>query len=117
MTDDRMVQDHTAYPNITRLTLDMVGYNGGLHALRVPGGSAETDVKRLLDECLGADGVYHENLVALNHWLGNLTEDEFMTVADGEESEVAAILAKAPSMGDPGDAAADFIDQIYEHCI
>lgn len=112
-----MVQDHTAYPNITRLTLDMVGYNGGLHVLRAPEIGAEADVKRLLDECLGADGVYHENLVALDAWLGALSEDEFFTVADGEETEVAALLAGAPSMGDLEDTAADFINSIYEHCI
>lgn len=112
-----MEQNHKAYPHITRLTLDMVGYNGGLHVLRAPEIGAEADVKRLLDECLGADGVYHDNLKALDDWLGNLEHDDFMTVADGEESETRALLAKAPVMGDPEDTAADFIDSIYEHCI
>ena len=117
MDKEAEAQDHRAYPNITRLTLDMVGYNGGLHVLRTPDIGAEQDVKNKLDECLGAEGVYHDDLAALDAWLGTLTEDEFMTIADGEESEVAAILARAPSIGDPEDTAADFINGIYEHCI
>jgi hypothetical protein len=112
-----MVQDHTAYPNITRLTLDMVACNGGLHRLRKPEIGAEQDVKNLLDECLGAEGVYHEDLAALDRWLSSLTEEQFMTVADGEETEVATILEAAPRIGDSEDTVREFIDQIYEHCI
>lgn len=112
-----MNQDHKAYPNITKLTLDMVGYNGGLHVFRAPEIGAENEVKNLLDECLGAEGVYHVELKALDDWLGTLSEEEFMIVADGDEDEVATILARAPSWGDPEDSVADFLNQIYEHCI
>ena len=85
--------------------------------MRAPDIGAEADVKRLLDECLGAEGVYHDNLKALDDWLGTLNEDQFMTVADGEETEMQAILAEAPSMGDPEDTAADFHNTIYDHCV
>ncbi|QDP54392.1 MAG: hypothetical protein Unbinned4120contig1000_44 [Prokaryotic dsDNA virus sp.] len=112
-----MIQDHKAYPNITRLTLDMVAYNGGLHRLRATHIGAVQDVKNKLDECLGADGIYHDDLKKLDDWLGSLSEDQFMTVADGEESEMQALLNQAPNIGDPEDSASDFFNHLYEHCI
>lgn len=112
-----MIQDHTAYPNITRLVHDMSHYNGGTAARNAQRIDPDTDRERLLDECLGADGVYHENLKALDDWLGALPKDHFDTIADGEESEVAALLADAPNMGDPEDTAQDFINSLYEHTV
>lgn len=101
------------YPNITRLTLDMVGYNGGLHVLRAPEIGAEQDVKHKLWDVLAT--VSGGDLTGLDAWLGTLTDDQFLTVADGEHSEMMAILSAAPSVD--GEAAADLLDRIYEHCI
>lgn len=112
-----MPQDHKAFPNITRLTLDMIGYNGGLHVLRAPEIGAEAEVKRLLDECIGAEGVYYDDLSVLDAWLGTLNDKEFMIVADGEEKEIEVILSRAPSMNSPEDTVSGFIDSIYDHCI
>lgn len=101
------------YPNITRLTLDMVGYNGGLHVMRAPDIGAEQDVKNLLWELLGT--VSADDLTNLDAWLGTLTDEQFLTVADGEHSEMLAILSAAPAVN--GETAAALLDRIYEHCI
>lgn len=108
-----MNQDHAAYPKITQACLDMIGYNGGLHRFRAD--DPEADVKRLLDEYLGSDGTYAEDLDKIEAWLAGLTEDQFMLVCDGEESEVQALLATAPAIGES--TAAEFFDGMYEHCI
>lgn len=112
-----MTQNHTAFPNITNLTLDMVGYNGGLHVLRTPEIGAEQDVENKLDEILGAEGIYHDDLAALDTWLGNLSKEDFFTVAAGEVSEVEALIKTAPVMGDVENSTKAFLSNIYEHCI
>ena len=95
----------------------MVSYNGGLHRLRAPEIGAEADVKRLLDECLSADGVYHDDLHMLDQWLGALSEDDFLTVADGEETHMQAVFSTAPMIFEGEATAQDFINRIYEKCI
>jgi hypothetical protein len=95
----------------------MVGYNGGLHALRAPEIGAEADVKQKLDEILGTEGVYHADLASLDTWLGTLNDSQFITIADGEESEVAELFRGAPLLGDVEDSASAFINNIYDHCI
>jgi len=111
-----MSQDHKAFPRIARLAGDMVHHNGGT-AGRVFAGIADpqADIMRLLDEVLGAEGVYYADLQALDAWLGGLSEDDLMTVTDGEETERIAMLEAAPRMG--AASADDFINSIYEHCI
>lgn len=109
-------QDHTAYPMIAKVIGDCVHHNGGT-AGRVFAGVADpqADIMRLLDECLGAEGVYADDLKALDDWLATLPEDKLETVIDGEESEVGAILEAAPRIGDG--TAREWIDQTYEHCV
>lgn len=111
-----MTQDHKAFPHIAKLIGDCVHHNGGT-AGRVFSGIAdpEVDVMRLLDECLGAEGIYFADLKALDDWLATLSDEDFDTVTDGEESEVGALLADAPRIGDG--TAREWIDAVYEHCI
>ncbi len=107
-----MTQDHKAYPAITNVLVSAVRDNGGINRFR-----PESEVLDLLDECIGADGVYHENLERLDAWLAALSEEDLETVIGGEEEEMNAVLDSAPNLGDPEDTARDFINQCYEHCV
>jgi hypothetical protein len=108
--------NHHAFPHIARLTGQMVHNNGGTAYRNFIGvADPEADILGSLDRHLAADCVGSADLEALDHWLGSLSKADFDTVSDGEESEVSAILAVAPSI--KGEAAADFINRIYEACI
>ena len=111
-----IMQDHTAFPTISKVITDCVHHNGGTAGRNFAGiADPETDVIRLLDECLAADGVYHDDLKALDDWLAALSPYDLETVIDGEDTYVGAILASAPNIGDG--TAREWIDQTYEHCI
>ena len=108
-----MTQDHSAFPHITKLVVQMIHDAGGIHIYR-----PETKILELLDECLGADGVTFEALQPLDEWVSRLTDDEFGTASSGEESEMSAIMATAPGLSDDdSDTAAVWFNQVYEHCI
>ncbi len=119
-----MTQDHTAFPLIRKVITDCVHHNGGtagrnfdtmFHGAGIA--DPEADVLRLLDECLGAEGVYYDDLKALDDWLASLSPDDLETVIDGEDSDVGAIFSNAPAMGGVEGGARAFIDNCYEHCI
>lgn len=109
-------QDHKAYPTITKVIGDCVHHNGGTAGRNFAGiVDPQADILRLLDECLGAEGIYHDDLKALDDWLFALSDDDLDTVIDGEESEVGAILEAAPRIGEA--TAREWIDAVYEHCV
>jgi len=114
--DPSLVQDHTAYPHIDRLVREMVHQNGGTAARNAQGLDPDQWITERLDACLGAEGVYHRQLAGLDAWLGACTEEDFLTVVDGEDTEAGELLAWAPLMS-PEDSARDFINSLYEACI
>lgn len=88
------------FPNIVKATLEMSYCNGGIFR-RMPErdteGRTENDVKTALEEVLFAEGVYEDDLRAIDDWLGTITDDELSIVVDGEETEAAAIVAHSPN--------------------
>jgi len=80
-----------------KLTETMAACNGILHA-------GVVDQAALLEEAalsaVEADGVYTEDAEKFEAWLGTLSTDQLMTLADGEETEMLALVAESPLSSD-----------------
>jgi len=69
-----------------------------------------------LYEWLNADGGYTtEALFALDAWLGTLSEEEISVLVDGEETEMEALAARGPAMGEG--SVMEFFTVIFEDVI
>lgn len=78
-------------PNIRTVCLAMAAGNGMLHRW--------ADQDALLDaamSALAADGAPTADVLALEEWIGHLTEAALFTLTDGEETEMRALQAKSP---------------------
>src|SRR6478609_6038239 len=94
-----MQQNHKAFPKLAEAFWKMVHDNGGTAGRTFQGiADPHADIMRLLDECLGAEGVYFEELQKVEDWLQTLSEEELELFIGGEETEVQAFFAdKAPT--------------------
>lgn len=99
-----MSQDHKAFPAIAKATLEMSYDNGGINRDRT-----EADCMKALDEVLSAEGVYYNDLTAIDAWLATLTEEQMQVVVAGEETEMKASLANAPPHADA------LLNDIFDH--
>lgn len=87
-----MAQDHKEFPNITAVAQEIYLDNGKInrdHSIE--------DFQEELDEILGADGVYYDDLKALDNWIATLTEEERDDLAAGEESDMLKVQCRAPN--------------------
>jgi len=94
------------YPNLRSAYLLMERCNGGINRDR-----SEEQACRESDPVIGADGVYHDDLVAIDAWLGTLSEDDLLTFVDGEETEVQAM---ASAGGDAGLKAHGLLNDLFD---
>ncbi len=101
-----MTQVIETYPNLRAAYLLMERCNGGINR-----GRDEEQACRESDTIIGAEGVYHDDLVAINEWLGTLSEDDLLTFVDGEESEIEAIVK---SGGDVGEKAHGLFNDLFD---
>lgn len=101
-----MTQVIETYPNLRAAYLLMERCNGGINRDR-----SEEQALRESDPIIGADGVYHDDLVAIDQWLGTLSEDDLLTFVDGEETEVATLAA---SGGDAGAKAHGLLNDLFD---
>lgn len=83
-----MTQVIKTYPNLQAAYILMERCNGGINRDR-----SEEQALLETDPVIGADGVYHNDLVAIDQWLGTLSEDDLLTFVDGEQSEVEVLAA------------------------
>lgn len=86
-----MEQNHKAYPAIAKATLEMAYDNGGINRDR-----SEENCMQDLDAVLGAEGVYHDDLVKIDAWFASLSDDQMQVAVAGEETEMKVLLASAP---------------------
>jgi hypothetical protein len=86
---------HAAYPGITAAAITMCACNGALNRF-----VSEAVLLERLDHVLSAEGVYAEDLAAVEAWLATLNGAQIMVLVDGEESEMEALLARAPEHTD-----------------
>ena len=101
-----MTQVIETYPNIRNAYLLMERCNGGINRNR-----SEGQACRESDAVIGADGVYHDDLVQIDVWLGTLSDDQILTFVDGEESEIEAIVK---SGGDIGEKAHGLFNDLFD---
>jgi hypothetical protein len=80
------------HPGIARAALEMSYANGGINRDR-----SEADVLSDLNVTLAIVEGFKLDLGAIDKWLGGLSEDDLLTVVDGEETETDALTAKAPA--------------------
>lgn len=80
------------WPGLKKAALEIAYDNGMINRC-----CSEDDWLRSLDPVLGADGVYDTDLECWSDWLLTLSEDELSVVAAGEETEMLAIMARAPA--------------------
>lgn len=79
------------YPKITEVALNIAAANGAVN--RVEG---QDHVNKTLDYVLSADGVYEDDIQALEAWLLTLTKEQQDNLEDGEEDEVLTITGESP---------------------
>jgi hypothetical protein len=84
------------------LCVTMAACNGGINRVR-----PESDFLRAAEPIVFALAHAPEDMAAIEQWLATLTEDERLTIADGEYTESQALLAKAP--------CGPFLDAILNH--
>lgn len=97
------------YPNIAEVTLSVATSNGILNRLT----TNEAVLAAAATTALEADGVYTGDVAKLEEWLGTLTKEQRETLADGEEEEMAALVAESP-MGESGCCVGQLIDDVYD---
>lgn len=67
----------------------------------------------LCESVVGADGVYHEDLVALESWLGSLTSDERETIAAGLHEDIEELNKSCPSNAE-GHPLSELFEDIFD---
>lgn len=82
------------YPFLKMTILTMASSIGALNR-----GYSEEQYLAAVDPILGAEGVYHEDLQKMNDFLGTLSEDEVLEVADGDVDRCKEILSRFPDAG------------------
>lgn len=101
-----MTQVIETYPNIKAAYLTMESCNGGINRNR-----SQEDACRESDAVIGAEGVYHDDLVQIDAWLGTLSDEQILTFVDGEESEIEALVK---SGGDIGEKAHGLFNDLFD---
>lgn len=99
-----MAQDHKEFPYITMVAQIIYLDNGKINRTH-----GEESFLEDLDYILGGDGVYYDDLKALDDWLSTLTKEEREILAAGEQSEMEEIQSRAPNP----DICAGLFDDIF----
>jgi len=99
----------TKYKNIEELVLSMASTHGMLHRLTTNEAVLASGMA-----ALEADGVYTVDVEALDKWIGTLTEDQKLTLVDGEEEEMSALVADSPTSELSGICVGQLVEDIYE---
>lgn len=94
--------------SIIDLALSMAAAHGMLNRTT----SAER-ITELTLEALGAEGVYTEDVDALEAWLNTLSAKQKDILIDGEEEEMSALVAQSPTSVLSGQCVAQLIEDIY----
>lgn len=97
------------FPNIKELFLKM-GYANGMINREQP----LEDFLASCEEVIGADGVYHDDLVNFENWLATLSREDQETLADGDETE-AEILAISCPLNHEGFKMIRLLDDLFEN--
>ena len=79
------------FPGIAKATLEMSYANGGINRYR-----REFDALKALDRVLETGVDVAMDLPAIDEWLSGLSDDDMLTVVDGEETEMLKIVEDAP---------------------
>lgn len=95
-------------PGTIDLALSMAATHGMLNRTT----SAER-ITELTLEALGAEGVYTEDVDALEAWLNTLSAKQKDILIDGEEEEMAVLIAESPTSILSGICVGQLIEDIY----
>lgn len=96
------------WPNVEELILSLAACNGILNRNTTSEAVVACGLK-----AVEADGVCTEDVEALEVWVGTLTEDQKLTLVDGEQQEQADLVARSPT-GVGGDRVGSLVDDIYD---
>jgi hypothetical protein len=107
-----MLQNHTAFPNITRLIKNTIideQYSWPM--------GYEESVLKSLDECLGAEGVYFADFKRLDTWIATLSKEisESLTT-DGLIPTDLALAENIPEMEEAEESAIDWLNTTVKYC-
>jgi hypothetical protein len=95
-------------PNIKAVALTMASAHGFFDR-----NTTEEQLLGAAKQALEADGVYFSDVVALEEWLGTLTEEQRLTLVDGEEEEMSALVASSPTSVLSGMCVGQLVEDIY----
>lgn len=96
------------YPRVKAVVLDIAYDNGMVNRVE----PKEATLQRL-EEALGAEGVYTEDVDALEAWLGTLTKDQLDTLASGEHGDMGELVSQAPKNW-RGESVARLFDDVFD---
>lgn len=85
------MQNIERYPAIRKAALN-IAYDNGMVNRDMP----EPEFLRRVDAVVGADGVNHKDLVAINSVLSAFSDEQLDTLCTGEEQEQGALMAGQP---------------------
>ena len=104
------VQDHKAFPKITEVALKVAYDHGAINRFE-----PESEFLERLDGAIGADGVYWEDMAALEAWLCTLTDEQIDTLASGDEDEMKIIEQSSPKFqGDPDISTCEIFNAVLD---
>lgn len=102
----------TKYPYIEELVLGIAACNGILNR-----NTPKDRIIELTMQAVCADGVVTEDVVALEKWLGALSIDQRLVLEDGEQEEMATLVADSPTSMVTGMRVGQLIDDIYDQIV
>jgi hypothetical protein len=97
------------YPHLSALIENIMYDQGCIHRYR-PVESMYAKLEEILVFINRPESFY-----SFDAWISKLNKEEFETISAGEETEMEAIMAKAPKIGTI--SADDFVNIVYNHCV
>jgi len=97
----------TKFPTIKKAALAIAYDNGMINRFEPE--------EKYLDACLsviGAEGVYEEDIIALEEFLSGLSETDFNNVCYGDSVDMEAVEAQAPKNSD-GHALTGILEDFF----
>jgi hypothetical protein len=85
------MKKHEKYPTIKKVALGIAAVNGAINRDEPAHVALDT-----LEECLGASGVYENDLQLLENWLLTLTPEQLDLLEDGEQTEIDELVKQSP---------------------
>lgn len=84
-----------AFPNLRKAYLEMSHNNGGINV-----GRTEADALKASEPVMKRNSIGEDTMATIEAWVGTLSEDEMLTLVDGEGDDMRALINRDLSAAD-----------------